>query len=116
MTTLQTQTSQLGADRVTAAPETVRDLRRALSFGPEFFEQCYVFRIPTHGRYYTPTANYRLVASRIAMRHHSAGAPALLTPLQRADNLLVNTMNRRGQVLVKEARSTVADDDVAIGE
>jgi hypothetical protein len=50
------------------------------------------------------------------MRHHSAGAPALLTPLQRADNLVVNTMNRRGQVLVKEARSTVADDDVAIGE
>ena len=49
------------------------------------------------------------------MRHHSAGAPALLTPLQRADNLVVNTMNRRGQVLVKEARSTVADDDVAIG-
>jgi tRNA A37 methylthiotransferase MiaB len=99
----------------------VRDLRRALSFGPSFFEQCYVFRIPTHGRYYTPTANDRLVASRIAMRHHSAGAPALLTPLQRADNLVVNTMNRRGQVLVnqvlvKEARSTVADDDVAIGE
>jgi hypothetical protein len=60
------------------------------------------------------------------MRHHSAGAPALLTPLQRADNLVVDTMNRRGQVLVnqvlvnqvlvKEARSTVADDDVAIGE
>ena len=25
-------------------------------------------------------------------------------------------MNRRGQVLVKEARSTVADDEVAIGE
>jgi hypothetical protein len=47
------------------------------------------------------------------MRHHSAGAPALLTPLQRADNLVVNTMNRRGQVLVKEARSTVADNDVA---
>jgi hypothetical protein len=50
------------------------------------------------------------------MRHHSAGAPALLTPLQRADNLLDNTMNRRSQVLVKEARSTEADDDVAIGE
>jgi hypothetical protein len=32
------------------------------------------------------------------------------------DNLVVNTMNRGGQVLVKEARSTVADDDVAIGE
>ena len=50
------------------------------------------------------------------MRHHSAGALALLAPLQPADNLVVNTMNRRGQVLVKEARSTVADDDVAIGE
>jgi hypothetical protein len=50
------------------------------------------------------------------MRHHSAGAPTLLTPLQRADNLLVNTMNRRSQVLVKEARFTEADDDVAIGE
>jgi hypothetical protein len=33
-----------------------------------------------------------------------------------SDNLVDNTMNRRGQVLVKEARSTVADDDVAIGE
>jgi hypothetical protein len=31
------------------------------------------------------------------MRHHSAGAPALLTPLQRADNLVVNTMNRQGR-------------------
>jgi hypothetical protein len=50
------------------------------------------------------------------MRHHSAGAPALLMPLQRADNLLDNTMNRRSQVLVKEARSTEADDDVVIGE
>jgi hypothetical protein len=50
------------------------------------------------------------------MRHHSAGAPALLTPLQPAHNLVVNTMNRRGQGLVKDARSTVADDNVAIGE
>jgi hypothetical protein len=88
----------------------VRDLRRALSFGPSFFEQRYVFRIPTHGRYYTPTANDRLVASQIAMRHHGAGAPAWLTPPQRADNLAVNTSNRRGQMLVKEVRSTVADD------
>jgi hypothetical protein len=67
----------------------VRDLRRALSFGPSLFEQCYVFRIPTHGRHYTPTANDRLVASQIAMKHHGAGAPALLTPPQRADNLVV---------------------------
>jgi len=50
------------------------------------------------------------------MRHRSAGAPALLTPLQPAHNLVVNTMNRRGQGLVKDARSTVADDNVAIGE
>ncbi len=48
---LQAQTSWLGADRVTAASETARDLRGALSGGPQFFEQCYVFRIPTHGRY-----------------------------------------------------------------
>src|SRR4029077_10570311 len=41
-------------------PETARDLRGALSYGPEVFEQRYVFRIPTHGRYYTPTASYRL--------------------------------------------------------
>src|SRR6266851_5139928 len=40
----------LAACRVTATPETARDLRGALSDGPEFFEQCYVFRIPTHGR------------------------------------------------------------------
>jgi hypothetical protein len=50
------------------------------------------------------------------MRHHSAGAPALLTPPQRADNLVINTMNRRNQVIVKEARSTEAGDDAAIGE
>ncbi len=37
------------------------------------------------------------------MGHHSAGAPALLTPLQRADNLVVNTMNRRGQVLIGQS-------------
>jgi hypothetical protein len=61
VTALQAQTSQLGADRVTAIPETTRDLRGALSYGPEFFEQCYVFRIPTHGRYYTRTIKYWLV-------------------------------------------------------
>jgi hypothetical protein len=37
------------------------------------------------------------------MGHHSAGAPALITPLQRADNLVVNTMNRRGQVLIGQS-------------
>jgi hypothetical protein len=91
VTTLQAQTRQLGADRVAAIPQTTRDLRRALSYGPEFFEQCYVFRIPTHERYYTPIANDRLVVSRIAIRHHGAGVPALLTPLLRAENLVVNT-------------------------
>ena len=91
MTTLQAQTRQLGADRVAAIPETARDLRRALSYGPEFLEQCYVFRIPTHERYYTPIANDRLVVSRIAIRHHSAGVPALLAPLRRAENFVANT-------------------------
>jgi hypothetical protein len=32
----------------------------------------------------------------------------LLTPPQRADNLVVNTMNRRGQVLVNKCLSTSA--------
>ena len=64
MTTLQAQTGQLGADRVTAIPETARDLCGAPPYGPEFLEQCYVFRIPTHGDVYTPTANYWLVDSR----------------------------------------------------
>ena len=43
-------------------------------------------------------------------------APALLPPLQPPDNLLVNAMNGRRRVLVGELRSTVADDDIAIGE
>jgi hypothetical protein len=43
-----------------------RDLPSALSYGPEFFEQRYVFRIPTHGRYYTPTDSYRLFIVRLA--------------------------------------------------
>src|SRR5580704_4185888 len=46
-------------------PETTCDLRRAPSCGPECFEQCYVFRIPTHKKCYTPTANYRLVEPRL---------------------------------------------------
>ena len=53
-------------------PETKGDLPGAPSCGPEFFEQCYVFRIPTHGRCYTPTANYRLVDTRIARRINPA--------------------------------------------
>ena len=32
------------------------------------------------------------------------------------DELVADTMNFRGQVLVKKARSTVADDDISIGE
>src|SRR5437762_14200844 len=32
------------------------------------------------------------------------------------DELVADTMNFRGQVLVKEARSPVADDDISIGE
>jgi len=57
----------------------------APSCGPEFFEQCYVFRIPTHGRCYTPNANYRLVDARIAR----SGAAAM--GLQRAANLVGGT-------------------------
>src|SRR5258705_9426730 len=64
------------------------DLRGALSYGPEFFEQCYVFRIPTHRRCYTPTANYRLVDTRIA---RSINPGVALTGLQPAANLVGGT-------------------------
>jgi hypothetical protein len=43
-----------------------RDLRGTLSYGPEFFEQRYVFRIPTHGRYYN--ADCQLQASLVFVR------------------------------------------------
>ena len=36
-----------------------RSARRSV-LRPSVFEQRYVFRIPTHGRYYTPTDSYRL--------------------------------------------------------
>src|SRR5258708_20595494 len=35
-----------------------------------FLSSATSFRIPTHGRYYTPPANYGLFAARIAMKHH----------------------------------------------
>jgi hypothetical protein len=38
VTTLQAQTNETAADRVTATPETARDLPGALSRGPEFSE------------------------------------------------------------------------------
>src|ERR1700716_4196237 len=72
--------------------------RTAPSIWPDMIygRHSYVFRIPTHGRDYTPTANYRLVASRIARRHHSAGAPALLTPLPvRTENSIRRRRSRR---------------------
>ena len=72
MPALQAQTSQLGADRVTAIPEMARDLRGALSYGPEHFEQRYVFRIPTHGRYLY--ADSQLQDSRLPDCYGVAGA------------------------------------------
>ncbi len=53
------------------------------------------------GDTYTPTANYRIVASRIATAWL---APALLTTLQPFENLVVNAMHRGGKVLVNELR------------
>lgn len=50
---LQAQTGQHAADRVTTAPETARDLRCALSRGPEPIEERYVLRIPAHGKDYS---------------------------------------------------------------
>ena len=48
----------------------------------------------------------------ICSRHGSSGAPASLPP---PDNLVINAMHLGGEVLVSELRSTVADDDIAIG-
>jgi hypothetical protein len=41
--------------------------------------------------------------------------PALLTPLQEFKYLVVNAMDLGGESLVRELRSTVADDDIAVG-
>jgi hypothetical protein len=95
-----------------------RYLRGAPSYGPEFVEQFYIFRIPTHGSVYTPTANYRLVDSRLGSFVRGACglvAPALFTALQPFDDLVVNAMHCGGKVLVGELRSHVAHDDIAIG-
>jgi hypothetical protein len=43
-----------------------------------------------------------------------AVASALLTPLQPFDDLLVNAMDRGGEVLVGELCAAVADDDIAM--
>jgi hypothetical protein len=65
VTTFQAQTSQLGADCVAATSDTTRDLCCALPHSPELFEECQIFRIPAHGRYYTPTVTYRPVVFRL---------------------------------------------------
>src|SRR3954447_3628869 len=62
---LQAQTGQHAADRITTAPETTRNLRRALSCGPEPVEERYVFRIPAHERYYS--ADFRTPPSSLCL-------------------------------------------------
>src|SRR5258706_11328338 len=51
--------------------------------------------------------------------HHPSMAPSVIvawsTLLRSTNNLAVNAMHRGGKVLVSELRSTVADDDIAIG-
>ena len=66
MTTLQAQTSEPAADRVTATPEAARDLRGALS--PEFFEQRYVFHNQTHGRHHTADCQLQASLSLVFVR------------------------------------------------
>lgn len=62
----QPHVQQLCAYRVAAIAETMGDLRGTLSCGPKFFQQCYLFRIPIHGRYVY--ADCRLPASRSSLR------------------------------------------------
>jgi hypothetical protein len=52
---------------------------------------------------------------RTLRRAAPAVAPGLLTLLQPFDNAVVNAMDLGGKVLVRELRSTVADDHIAIG-
>src|SRR3954467_191573 len=51
VTALVAHAFQLGAHGVAAMAKPACDLTGAVSCSPELFEQCYVFRIPTHGRY-----------------------------------------------------------------
>jgi len=55
--------------RYTATPDTARDLRGALSYGPEFFEQRYVFRIPTHARYYYADCQLQAILVFVRLAH-----------------------------------------------
>jgi hypothetical protein len=98
VTTFQAQTSQLRTDRVTAISEAARDLLGALSYGPEFFEQRYVFRIPTHGRYYTPIAGDRLVvahASSAALARRAAAEQPASLRAQAKQSRLCGLLRRR---------------------
>src|SRR6185312_4662972 len=62
VTPLVAHALQLGAHCVAAMAQSTCDLTGTVARGPEFFEQCYVFRIPTHGRcLYT---EYRIQESR----------------------------------------------------
>jgi hypothetical protein len=74
----QAQAQQLGTHRVAAVAETTSDLRGAEAAGPESFEKCYVFRIPTHG--ICLYADCRLQASRLRLRQlrWHAGTPAIV--------------------------------------
>src|SRR5205823_9640771 len=51
VTPLVAQPLQLGAHCIAAIAQPTCDLTGTMAGGPELFEQCYVFRIPTPGRY-----------------------------------------------------------------
>jgi hypothetical protein len=66
MPAFQADAQQLGTHRIAAVAQTTRDLRGAEAAGPESFEKCYVFRIPTHGM--CLYADCQLQASRLRLR------------------------------------------------
>src|ERR1019366_3468743 len=88
MGTLQVQTVSLAQTALRLHPRRRAICAALRPAAPEFFEQCYVFRIPTHGRCYTPTANYRLVDTRVA---RSINPGVALTGLPPAANLVSGT-------------------------
>jgi hypothetical protein len=55
-------------------------------------------------------------ATLVVGAHSSSCRAASLTPLQPLDNLVINTVDGRGEVPISELGTTAADDEIAIGE
>src|SRR6185437_8259677 len=90
---------------IPAQPERFCDFSRTLAVSPEFAEQRYLLRIPTHGNHFIPISISVLVGR--------ARVGSLLVPLRRgdwsldeiADAEMRHMRDRFGAVIVTEFRS-----------